>query len=743
MANEAIRHTKRIHSRFLGLALAVALAALLTLSASGIARADEPTNSDAEPAPAPSVTVEHRTYNVFNFPVVGDVLDAVLKGMSDAMRGATQPTFATMNLVLKTPTLASDGEAGPGQLNFYAIVEPLWRLAALPVAGVLGFVLLLYAGIAMQVSAVTQSPRSIGLNMEGLVATVTGLALAAFSLQFFHLANEAANVLVDMIVQAPGPGQGIDPALMASQVLTAAGIASPLASIIIAIILLIPTLLLLMMAVARWALFFIVVVLSPLAAVSLGSSLTKRLTSLWGQMFLFVMLLGPANAILLRSIQGLYDMSLGSLGHMEEMPRAVASGAVMFGLLSTAGALNFAAVQRAFGAALGWVGAAVTVTVGALAASGAVAGAIAGGGGLAALGSSLSRAGRGIAGGALSGQSASSSLGSLSSERGAGSGQGLGGVMLAPSSAGLGSPNSPTAKGSPEAAPNTPEGWREQYQARRREGFDWSRAAVIGGSLAAMAPGPVGRAGMAARLLGMAGMVEDRFSRGVEERDQVREEARERWTEAGLRDQRSQIFGRPSGPIQVERAGAIDRAVASVSRRTSDQEGLRAGLISLGRSAAGQSVLKGDAYDGIARLNQEIGGSEPSRIERVAGLHLEAELMSRGTLRGEPVYATGQTGTLQMELRATEGIGRSLGFHDGSRWQGVASGEPEQIRGQVLGLVQRLNTVGHLPQGRAYAEELGRDPSIGGSQEALDHLETFVKQIEDKHQKSGPTEGQA
>ncbi|MCL5265584.1 MAG: hypothetical protein M1343_10430 [Chloroflexi bacterium] len=388
MANDATRPANKLHSWFPILALAVALAVILIFGATGIARADEPPGSDAEPTPAPSVTVEHRTYNVFNFPVVGDVLDAVLKGMSDAMRGATQPTFATMNLILKTPTLASDGEAGPGQLNFYAIVEPLWRLAALPMAGVLGFVLLLYAGIAMQVSAVTQNPRSIGLNMEGLVAAIAGLSLAAFSLQIFHLVNEADNILVDMILEAPGPGQGIDPALMASQVLSAAGIASPLASIIIAIILLIPTLLLLMMAVARWALFFIVVVLSPLAAVSLGSHLTKRLASLWAQMFLFVMLLGPANAILLRSIQGLYDMSLGSLGQMDEMPRAVASGAVMFGLLSTAGALNYAAVQRAFGAALGWVGAAVSVTVGALAAGGAVAGAIVGGGGLAALGSS-------------------------------------------------------------------------------------------------------------------------------------------------------------------------------------------------------------------------------------------------------------------------------------------------------------------------------------------------------------------
>ncbi len=117
--------------------------------------------------------------------------------------------------------------------------------------------------------------------------------------------------------------------------------------------------------------------------------------------------------------------------------------------------------------------------------------------------------------------------------------------------------------------------------------------------------------------------------------------------------------------------------------------------------------------------------------------------MSRGTLRGAPVYATGQTGITQMELQATEGIGRSLGLHDGSQWQGAASGEPEQMRAQMAGLVQRLNAVGHLPQGRAYAEELGRGPSIGGSVEALAHLEAFVKQIEDKNQTSGPTDGQA
>jgi hypothetical protein len=245
---------------------------------------------------------------------------------------------------------------------------------------------------------------------------------------------------------------------------------------------------------------------------------------------------------------------------------------------------------------------------------------------------------------------------------------------------------------------------------------------------------------MAARLLGMAGMVEDRFSRGVQERDYARDEARQRWTEADLRDRRAQIFGRPSGPSQVERAGAIDRAVASVSRRTSDQEGLRAGMISLGRSAAGQSVLNGDAYEGIAHMGHDLGGSEQLRIERVAGLHLEAELMSRGTLRGEPSYATGEAGRVQFEMQATEGIGRSLGLYDGSRWQGVISGDAEQIREQVLGLVQRLNSVGHIPQGRAYAEELGRDPSLGGSIDALARLEAYVKRLEEKYQASNQTE---
>jgi len=288
--------------------LVAALVAVLFLTVATVAQAEgpEPTVT-AEPTatPAQPVTVPQPTYNIFNFPVVGDVLDAVLKGLSDAMRKVTQPTFTTLNLILKTPTLASDGASGPGQLNFYAIVEPLWHLAALPMAGVLGFVLLLYGGVAMQVSAATRSARGIGMGMEGLIATIGGLALAAFSLQAFHLANEAGNVLVDMIMQSPGPGQGVDPALMASQVMSAANITGPLGSIIVGVILLIPTLLLLMMAVARWALFFVVAVLSPLAAVSLGSAPTKRLAFLWAQMFLFVMLLGPANAILLRSMQSL------------------------------------------------------------------------------------------------------------------------------------------------------------------------------------------------------------------------------------------------------------------------------------------------------------------------------------------------------------------------------------------------------------------------------------------------------
>ena len=751
MAHEAVIVRRPLY-RYANLGLAVALCLVLLLVGQGDALADDPEPAPApEPAATAQPTVEHNTYNIFNFPSVGDALDIVLKGMSDATRKATQPTFATMNLILKTPSLASDEDGNPGQLNFFAIVEPLWRLAALPMAGILGFVLLLYGGVAMQVSAINQSPRGIGANMEGLVASVVGISLAAFSLQVFHLVNEADNVLVDLIMQAPGPGQGTNLATMASGVLSAAGVASPLASMIVAIILLIPTLLLLMMAVARWALFFVVAVLSPLAAVSLGSLPTRRLASLWGQMFLFVMLLGPANAILLRSIQGLYDMSLGSLGQIDEVPRAVASGAVMFGLLSTAAGLNWAAVQRAFGTALGLASTGVSVAIAGVTGAGAVAGAIASGGGLAALGGSLRGVGGTMAG--PSGTSASSGLASTAaassiaastgSQGSSAMSKGLGGIGPSPQP-------SASAKDASEAAPETPDEWRESYRARRRDGFDWNRAAIVGGAIAAMAPGPVGRAGMAARLLGMAGMVEDRFNRGVEDRDQVRDENRERWSQADLKEQRGMIFGRPSGPAQVERANAIDRTAASVQRRTSDQEGLRAGLARLGRSALGHSVIGGDAYEGIASLSkapihlaqsdvsgQEHAGSEPSRIEQITGLYLEAELMSRGTLRGEPVYATGKAGALQVETAGAESIGRSIGLNDGSQWQGIGKDQAEQTRGQVLTLAQRLNAVGQLPHGRAYAEELGRDASVTSSAEALARLEAFVQKAEGDHQTAG------
>lgn len=736
----------RIAGSFRLTLLAAAAFVILTLVGNpGLAWAEEPVavaTPEATPTrgAAPIVVKDQHTYNIFNFPSVGKVLEAVLEGLSEALEQAVKPAFATVNLVLKTPTLASDGSAAPGQLNFYALVEPLWRLAALPVAGVLGFALILYSGLAIQLSAASRSPRGIGDSMGSLLAAVGGLALAFFSLPAFHLANEADNVLVEMIVRAPGPGQGADTALLAGRVLSGAGLASALVAIIVAVILLIPTLLLLTMAVARWALFFVVAVLSPIAAVSLGSAPTRRLTSLWAQMFMFVMLLGPVNAVLLRSVQALYDVALASLGPKGDVPQAVVGGVVMFSLLSMAGALNYAAVQRAFGAALGWVATGVSVAVGGLALAGVAAGAVIGGGGLAALGGSLSRVGGAAGPGSLTTAGRAASVGDTplqgSSHSGGGQGYGageqssLGGQL---SLAGAGSWSAPTEPGD-----DTPMSWRERYRAGRRQGFDWSRAAVVGGSIAAMAPGPVGRAGMAARLLGMAGMVENRFRRGVDEREEAREEARERWARADLREQRSLIFGRPSGPEQVERANAIDRATANVGRRTADQEGLRTGLANLGRSARRQAPLGGDAYDGVARMGQGHGGSEPSGIERVAGLYLEAEIISRGTLRGEPVYAVGETGKAQIEIAAADGIGRSLGLYDGSQWADTA-GEAEQLHQQALDLAQRLRAIGYLPQGRAYAEELGRDPSLAGKAESLARLEAYVKQLED----SRPGPGQA
>ncbi|TAK36095.1 MAG: hypothetical protein EPO21_03875 [Chloroflexota bacterium] len=735
-ANTVVGRTADSRAKGLLLVIAMIAAALLLFAMAGTAQADDPVPSStpdpvAAPLPAPTVIQEHRTYNVFNFPVIGDVLDAVLKGLSDSLRKGVQPTFGTLSLILKTPTLASDGQSGGDQLNFYAIVEPLWRLATLPMAGLLGFVLLLYSGVAMQVSAASRSARGVGANMEGLVATLGGIVLAAFSLQAFHLANEAGNVLVDMIMQAPGPGQGTDLSLMAASVLSGAGIAGPLGTIITGVILLIPTLLLVMMAVARWALFFVVAVLSPLAAVALGSAPTKRLASLWVQMFLFVMLLGPVNAILLRSIQALYGVALGSLGHLEDVPRAVASGAVMFGLLSMAGALNYAAIQKAFGVALGWVSTGVSVAVGAVAFAGAAAGGVAAGGGLAALGTSLGSLGgkaMGVRDTASGDALASAAIRPSPGNAGPwGTGLHTPGLTAEIGSLDLG--KGQHAEESSDGAGETPEDWRRQYRSRRREGFDWNRAATVGGSLAALAPGFPGRMGMAARLLGMSGMVEERFNRGVAERDLAREEARERSTLADLQQQRSLIFGRPSGPEQVERANAIDRAVATVARRTADHEGLRGGLANLGRSALSQSAI-GDPYGGVAGLGGESGGNERSRIERTTGLYLESELMSRGSLRGEPVYAMGEEGTDRMNSLVADGLGRSLGLGNGVDWQSAGSTDGAQLRAQTVALVERLRAVGQLPQGRAYAEELGRDPHLAGSTKALSLLESYVTQLE-------------
>ncbi|MDP2954417.1 MAG: hypothetical protein Q8O76_14025, partial [Chloroflexota bacterium] len=202
--------------------LACCLAGVLLLSAAGVALADDPPTGDGSgspspaPGPVPSVTNEFNTYNTFQFPVLGDVLKAVFGGVNEETRKAAQPGFDALNFTLKTPSLASDGQSIGGQLNFNRIVEPMWW-AVLPVAGALGFVLLLLNGIQMQAGALSRQARSVGEGMQGLVSVVVGLALAFFSLQLVHYANEGANLLVDAIMGAGGPdsGRGLSLAAMA------------------------------------------------------------------------------------------------------------------------------------------------------------------------------------------------------------------------------------------------------------------------------------------------------------------------------------------------------------------------------------------------------------------------------------------------------------------------------------------------------------------------------------------------
>lgn len=700
----------RVASKAWRLLLACCLAGVLLLSVAGVVLADEPPSGDgpgspdSPPVPAPSVTNEYNTYNTFQFPLLGDVLKAVFGGVNEETRKAAQPGFDALSFTLKTPSLASDGQSIGGQLNFNSIVEPMWW-AVLPIAGVLGFILLLLNGVQMQAGALSRQARNVGEGMQGLVAVIVGLTLAFFSLQLVHYANEGTNLLVDAIMGAGGPdsGRGLSLAAMSINMIDRVGDVSVLASIIVALILLIGALVLVAMAVARWALFFICAVLSPLALVSMGSRATGALTSLWGQLFMLVLLLGPANAIMLRSAQGLYVAAIeGSAFGLNSM----AKGAVMFGLISMMGAINGMAIQRAFGVAMGWVKAGVgAITSGALLAGGATA-AVMAGGGLGALTSSFRGTGSLAAPQGL--RSLGPAVGDAHPEE-AGPAPGIQGA-----SQGLGVASSPAGGGPGLSEEGTEDGagWGERFQQRRR-GFDWGRASLVGGALAGMAGGPLGRTGMAVQRLGMASMVEKRYREGREERVAGRAESlawrQESRARGDLRDlgyRRQEIYGHASGPYDVEVADAMDRAVRNVYQDSGgDVEGITKGLLALGKECSDQGPLAGNLYHEVGAMSEGAGAGREEAVERLVGSRLEAQLASRGSLRGPLRYtgAQGEPGTEGTEPQGATGNGpKGNGPNTGQggvgwTWPSEEKGTSEAATGGPLAGASGIAGTGQQP----------------------------------------------
>jgi len=739
----------RVSSRVWPLVLACGLVAALSLSAAGVALAeDPPTGDDAGspgPDPAPVTNVTNNTFNTFQFPVLGDVLKAVFGGVNEETRKAALPGFDALNFTLKTPSISSDGQSIGGQLNFNRIVEPMWW-AVLPIAGVLGFILLLLSGIQMQAGAMYRQAGSVGQGMQGVVSVIVGLAMAFFSLHLVHYANEGANLLVDAIMGAGGPdsGQGLSLAAMAVNMIDRVADVSVLASTIVALILLIGALVLVAMAVARWALFFICAVLAPLALVAMGSRATGALTSLWGQLFLLVLLLGPANAIMLRSAQGLYAVAIeGSDFGLNSM----AKGAVMFGLISMMGAINGMAIQRAFGVAMGWVKAGVGMaTSGALLATGAGA-AVMAGGGLGALAGSLKGTGS---------LAASQGLRSLGPGAGNGTPSEAGATAgITGPSEGLGVTSYPAGEGpgSSEEGEQEGTGWGERFQQRRR-GFDWGRASLVGGAIAGMAGGPLGRTGMAVQRLGMASMVEKRYREGREERVAGRaeslawrQESRERGDLRDLGYQRQGVYGHPSGPDDVELANAMDRAVRNVYHDSGgDMDGITRGLLALGKEASARGPLGGNLYHEVSAMSDGMGNGREQAVEKLVGSRLESELASRGTLKGPLRYAGPQGGP---ETEGPDPQGASGGGPKGSgpnTGQGGAAWSWPSGDGSA-GLSDAKTGGAHAivpgtdqtpPEGTAH----GNVSWIGGNMKASGDLETDnVMGAEGKGAETGPVSG--
>jgi hypothetical protein len=357
-------------------------------------------------------------------------VEGILVGMiSDNLKAMAEPLTGVINtVVMAQPQIIGDNALWGGD-----IFVPTWNLTIRLAVALWPAVLAIMAAVGAK-NAVLSSEWGMRDLKDVLFAWLIGAVLAGASLEAIHLANRCANAVSDSILMS---GVAPETTFDASTLATAL-ILLPLdigltpvklfLILILAIIGFVLVLSLIFQYVARFALLYVLVSLSPLAF-TLGILPPLRwLQGMWLRGLVLVLLLGPANALLLKLAWVVYVSALALQGGpLGVILRYVTIGGIVSILL----AINTALIRAVFGAISTVASNAVNtvVKVAGVAATG-IAGAAAGGiGGAAMAGAGSTAGGAGGMGGAGGGAATGGSLGTAGS---GGPGAVSGGVSAPP-----------------------------------------------------------------------------------------------------------------------------------------------------------------------------------------------------------------------------------------------------------------------------------------------------------------------
>jgi len=369
--------------------------------------------------------------HIIYFPVesMRKAVEGILVGMiSDNLKAMAEPLTGVINtVVMAQPQIIGENAMWGGD-----IFVPTWNLTIRLAIALWPAVLAVMAAVGAK-NAVLSSEWGMRDLKDVLFAWLIGAVLAGASLEAIHLANRCANAVTDAILTSGvAPGTTFDASTLATAL-----ILLPLdigltpvklfLILVLAIIGFVLVLSLIFQYVARFALLFVLVSLSPLAF-TLGILPPLRwLQGMWLRGLALVLLLGPANALLLKLAWVVYMSALALQGGpLGVILRYVTIGGIVSILL----AVNTALIRAVFGAIATVASHALdaVVKVAGVAAAG-IGGAAAGGIGGAAMAGAGSSAG---GAGGMSGAGGAATGGSSGTAGASGPGAISGGVSAPP-----------------------------------------------------------------------------------------------------------------------------------------------------------------------------------------------------------------------------------------------------------------------------------------------------------------------